>query len=368
MSESKIIQLKPRDIIRVKPIHGVTGHPQIKRFRSVEIALPKKRHGLSGHFRLEAFQCREMLDGRSVEIPNTRRHLASFDNNITDLGLDHIGNQLSYFTYCHAGTGNAAESPSDTALATFVASQQRDPGWLSTWGARTTAPFYGWNKAKYRFAPNFGGGAISVAELGISTQAATGGLFSRALVKDSQGDPTTVGISATEYFDAFYTLRNYPDHVNYATGALDDGSGTVTIESIDYDYVTRVAEITNYIWWGRNIDSGFGVANYPNATRRATVYGSDATIGSISTNISATSLDNNTVGNETVGTYVNANHYNDITFEWGFSDGNVTGNIKGMWVSSSLGSYQHIFTPVIPKNSGLELNFTQRTSWFRKTI
>lgn len=346
-------------------------HPQIQQFKARELVLPHQmRGGLGGIIRCEAYQCREMMNGRSIEIPRTRRVCAEFSNQVTNLGLDHIGNLVDYSQYCQVGEGNAAESVSDTTLDDFVASRVNES--YTGWAAQATPPYYGSYQKKYRFLPNFAGGAVNVAEIGIGPQAATGNLFVRALVKDGGGSPTVAPVSATEYFDVFYTLRNYPDHVNYTTGALDDGAGSVTIGGVSYGYTIRCFDITNYVWWGRNIFNGFRAPSLPGGgSTYGYAYGTGAALAAV-TATSMTGATPSALGLSSVpivgGTYADSTYTNTLTYQFGLTDGNVTGGIKGLVISSSLGAYQILFSSQIPKNAGVELNYTQRWTWFRKAL
>lgn len=342
-------------------------HPQIIQFRSREIELPSRRAGIGGIIRLEAFQCREMMDGRSIEIPKTRRVLAEFGNQVTNLGLDHIGNLTTYGNFCQVGEGNAAEAVTDTTLDDYVAGKGAES--FTNWAAQATPPYFGSYQRKYRFIANFGGGPVNVSEIGIGPQLATGNLFARALVKDGGGSPTSVAVSATEYFDVFYTLRNYPDHVNYTTGATDDGSGSVVIAGTSYGYTIRAYDLTNYVWWGRNIFDGFRLGGLPGGgSTHGWVYGTGAALGTVTGNpTGATAVGYGGIG--TIGSYANSTYSNTLTYAFPFAAGNTASNsIKLMIVKSSLGAYQILFATPIPKSSGTELNYTHRTTWFRKAL
>jgi hypothetical protein len=348
--------------------------PNIRRHRDFVIDLPRRGAKLSGHFRLETFQGEQtgLVDSAGEyivrEIPGTRRVRADFDNIITNQGLNYIGSQNDYGTYCHVGTGSTAEAVTDTALVTFTAYQSVASGYPN-YSAQSTPPYYGSHIRKYRFTPNFGGGAVNISEVGIGRTTATGGLFSRALVKDGGGSPTTINVLATEYLDVYYTLRNYPDHVNYTTGATDDGSGSITISAVSYSYTIRCADITNYKYWGRNIMAGFGRHTAPSDYILERTYGSDAALGAVTSSPSATSFGSDLLtGDIAAASYSNDSYQNTLIYSYGLDDGNETGGIKAMWLPSTLGAYQLLFGTAIPKDNTETLTFNQRWAWTRKTL
>jgi len=350
-------------------------HRQIGIYKDIDIVLPEMRIGLCGWFDMEVYQCREMMDGRSIEIPGTRRRVASFPNVITNLGLDHIGRISTYGAYCHVGIGTAIEAITDTICDNFVASHAKDSGYDTVWSAQSTPPYYGRNQKKYRFSPNFAGGNIDVSEIGISTQAATGNLFSRALCK-SGGVPAVVPVLSTEYLDVYYTLLNYPDHVNYTTGALDDGTGSFDVSGTSYSYTIRAEDVTYYANWGRNIFSGFGRWMGPSTTYKGmTMYSSNVALGPV-TGV-PTAADSAPSGYAIgtgpdqleVGGYIDSTYSNTITYHVGLNTGNLTPlGIRGLSVYSTLGAYQMVLSASIPKDNTKLFNYTHRTTWTRKVL
>jgi hypothetical protein len=346
-------------------------HPQVGRFRDVHIELPKHGVGLSGHYRMEAFQAWEDSKGNFLmEKPGTRRLLAEFDNLVTNKGLDHIGNRVEYLAYCHVGTGTATEVATDTALGTFKAGVAKFAPFALIHWAQGTPPYYGAWQEQYRFSPNFGPGNISIAEVGISTQITTGNLFSRARVKDGGGNPTTVAVLSTEYLDVWYTLRNYPDHVNYTTGATDDGTGTFSVSGTSYSYTVRCSEVTLSKNWGlMAYGSGFNVYQDPSTldTDHWKSYGTGAVLGAVTgVPTGATAVSGG--ASSTLGTYSNSTYQNTLTHNLLTSQGNSTGGIKCFVTRNSLGTYQVSTTVAIPKTGSLALDFTTRTTWFNKTL
>jgi hypothetical protein len=340
--------------------------PKYKDLESSPIVLPVGN--LGGFFEFETFKCYDM-EGK-FEIPGSRRYRGRTDNIITDMGLNLIGSGMSNSLWIHVGTGNTPASTSDTGLDVFVAAQSvASTGFPTTYSARTSAPYYGSHQRYARFNANFAGGAVNVAEVTLSRQATNGLAFSRALTVDGGGSPAVIPVDDDEFLDVYYTLRNYPSHIN-SDGTLNDGEGTVNISGTDYDYTIRPAFITDSGYWGRNIFTSLSGSYQTSggSSDSYKVYGPDAALGSISSEPTATLTDTTLVGFSTTGTYATDTFYNDISYHWGLSEGNLTGGIKAMRLGSTLGVYQLLFDTPIPKTVSNTLTFPQRTAWARKAL
>jgi len=346
----------------------------IIQFRSQELILPTTtKTALGGEFYGEAYKCRELMDGRSIEIPGTRRRvMGPFDNLITNTGLDHIGNKVSWQSAAQVGTGNAAESITDNTLDTYVAGVGNDGSYDGdgqlTWHSGSN-PRYCATQSKYRFQPNFAGGAVNISEVGVGPQTATGNLFCRALVKTGGGVPTTAPVAADEYFDLYYTLRVYPGHCDYVNGTTDDGTGSFDIAGTTYNYTIRAGDIDATVHWAAQARYGFRQFSWNQIYTNMNLYGPDAALGSIYDYMSAT-LDDAHFYTQglTVGTYVDSTYTNTIEFDYDLDNGNITGGIKGLNPWSSLGQYQILLDAAIPKDNTKEFHYTHRTSWTRKTL
>jgi hypothetical protein len=219
-----------------------------------------------------------------------------------------------------------------------------------TYGAQSTAPYYGWKRVTYRFATGVAAG--NIAEVGIASGTTFGNaLFSRALVLDELGAPTTVTVLSDEVLDVTYELRLYPTLVD-ATGSITvSGSGT-------HSYVARAAVVTSTSW-GYWLGS---VANLdPNNGNNLTVR--NGAIGPITGSPSGSSASTG-VGNAAYG---NNNLYRDGTGGFGLNYGNLSGGIKSVYFGTTLGYYQYELTPNIMKDATKTLTLTNRISWTRYT-
>lgn len=147
---------------------------------------------VSGHFTIRVFKA----DG-------TIKETVEFDNLITNSGLNRMATG-SIVVGCSIGSGTAIPTFADTNLSTFVAYTSTITN--STDLVQTSfAPFYGFSRRTFRFAVGALNGSFS--EIGVGW--ASNQLFSRALIKDANGEPTRISVLSDEYLDVIYELRLY---------------------------------------------------------------------------------------------------------------------------------------------------------------
>lgn len=191
--------------------------------------------GLRGRFTMHAVN---MESGK-------RRLLADFPNLITTNGANLIGTG-NILALCAVGSGNTAPSLGDTSLVSLVGSTSTVN--VSNRSAQASAPYYGTASVTFRFAAGVATG--NLAEVGVG--ASTSSLFSRALILDGGGSPTTITVLAAEALDVTYQLLQYVP--------TTDVTGSVTIGGTPYSYTLRAVKATDYTMWARNgLDTaGFG--------------------------------------------------------------------------------------------------------------
>lgn len=148
--------------------------------------------GVEGHFTL--FINRE--DG-------SRDQVADFKNLILDVGLDAAmtaGSLDAQMLACRVGGGSTPPAVTQTTLVNHIGSttgqyQARAFSFSSPVATRTTY---------FRFGA--GAAAGNLSEVGVAP-AASGNMWSRALILDTLGQPTTITVLPTETLDVVYTLR-----------------------------------------------------------------------------------------------------------------------------------------------------------------
>lgn len=290
------------------------------------------------------------VDADGVPIPGTEKQVAAFKNLITDNGLDKIWScpggsfGIQYLcTACRVGTGNTAPAFTDTQLDVDIAGVSSNESQTKGFTDDLTEPFWYFIKT-YRF--NAGTATGNLAEVGTGWGATN--LFSRALILDGGGSPTTITVLADEYLDVTFECRNYISVV--------DGTGTITVSSVSYDVTWR----------------GTGIASTPNPHLAISdsnsfpsmiAFESD-TLGTVYTSISGTGSGGSEAA---VGSYVSGNYYMDIKGTWGLTAGNFGTGIGGLLFTGNQFKFQMNFTPKIPKTSDDILTLTLRVSWARFT-
>lgn len=298
-------------------------------------------HTVSGHFRLEAVR----PDGR-------RRLLAEFDNLITDWGLDRMGDNADWLTACHVGSGNTAPANGDTALVNHIATTSTVQS--DTSGNAASAPYYAWRKRVYRFAA--GAAAGNLAEVAIGLGAASGSYaFSRALIRDGMGDPTTITILADEILDVTYEFRFYAPEAD-ATGSVTDPETLV-----DHNWTGRASSVTSAVLWE--------IGNNGRSMRYAGITGADARAfdGAIQAVTLAPSGVASNSSARTPAAYSNGNHYVDLEVLFGLNQANFTpAGVGAVQFRLGIGTYQIGFDPKPLKTVDDELKVTARVSWSRR--
>lgn len=271
-----------------------------------------------------------------------------FPNIITNSGLDAIGTSTTYLNECRVGTGNTAPSALDTSLQTQVGTTTSIQNTSVT--AQSTEPYYGAYTRTYRFAAGVATG--NIAEIGVGVPA--GALFSRALILDGGGSPTTITVLADEFLDATYQLRMKPP--------LNDVLGTINISGVNYDTVTRAANVTNSTSWGLpSMGGGSQGSNYTFHT---------GTLGAITTLPSGSHYFSNA---SSQGVYSPGSYSRDFGDTVGLDSGNNVGGIRtiayelGSNATQHMGHMQTQFTPTIPKDNTKVFTFVCRHIWARGT-
>lgn len=281
-----------------------------------------------------------------------------FPNLILNQGLDLIGslNSSNFNTFCQVGSGSTTPANTQTTLVSRIAGSNTYQA--SSYGTNNTiSPYYGWNKLTYRFIAGVATGNIS--ELGIAGATSTL-LFSRALVLDGLGAPTTITVLSDEVLDVSYEFRLYPDLTDHSSSfVLATDGGT-------YDYTIRATGISASVNTNYDNQSAFrsglytNVSGFPNVNVAAETNVLLSLLSAYSTGGTSVS----TAG--TLATYTNGNYYRDCTVVIDLNFGNFTTGIGRIVFNSSLGNYQMVFpTTKIPKTLTKKLTLVVRWSWAR---
>jgi hypothetical protein len=291
--------------------------------------------GVAGRYKMEA------VNADTGE----RRVVADwFDNLITDMGLNRLGSG-GVCSYCLVGSGSTPPANSDTQLQTLVAATSTTQG--GDGGIVTSPTAYRWARYVFRFGA--GAAAGNLSEVGVNWNGSTTAIFSRALIKDGSGNPTTITILSNEYLDVTYELRVYPPAA--------DVTFQRTISGQTYDCTLRAMGIgltspQNYLSSGASYTN----SGYVNAYSGA--------IGSI------TGFPGGSQGglNYTQDAYSNNSYAQTCVLTAGLSVGNFgAGGIQAIGFQNHLCSFQVGFSPAIPKDGTKILTLNVSVSWARRT-
>lgn len=279
----------------------------------------------------------------------TQRHTAWFPNLITTSGLNRIGTG-GVGAYALVGSGSAAPAFADTTLQALV-------GWTSTIqvssdGTSPTAPYFGWHRRTYRFAAGVAAGNLSEVGIGWSNNDGSSPVFSRALIRDSEGNPTTITVLGDEVLDVQYELRLYSPTV--------DVPFTMLVSGMTVDCVARAASVTEAQWSPRYLlDYGSQVQYF--------IY---PYVGPIGTVLQSPSGNNASSEAPSPNPYANNSMKRTYTATWALDVGNLAEGIGAFLLApyyNNLGVFQISVNPKIMKDNTKILTMNFEISWTRKT-
>ena len=304
------------------------------------IILPYRVRGL--------YRCRVYGPDRDL-----RKDTGWFPNLITNQGLDYIGTTFLYLSYCAVGTGNGAPAFTDTVLNAQIASQFNAGGSSPNNGNGGSNPnFYGYLNMFYNFGQGAAAGNLQEIGIGIDT---TTHLFSRALILNNVGAPTTLTVLANEYLSVSYQLQLY--------NATTDVSGSVNVSGTVCPYTLRAANCGSSSW----TMGGFNAYPERAGLRRCTVY-NDTVLQPITSGPIGASQGFNDNG-WALGGYTPGNYYIDSTANFSFSQCNGGANNSALCTfgqnDQGFGSCQIIFGATIPKTASQIMTLTFRQTWGR---
>lgn len=301
-----------------------------------------------GWFNLSVFK----VDESGKEVQGSRKSpVPPFRNLITDAGLDRMGNNADWLTWCQVGSGSTAPSFGDTALVSRVsASQTIQANQIS---AQSSEPYYVARTNTYRFSAGLAAGNLSEVGIGWSS---TGSLFSRALILDALGSPTTITVLSDEILDVTYQFRQYMPTV--------DGVDTLFLRGQSYQVQSRALAVTTAS------DSGWsiGVSGTSAATSGTGILNSAFT-GGVGT-ITASSPQGTPLPSSSItpSNYSTGSLQREAVIFFNNSSGNNPAGIGSIRAKLGIGLYQFGFTPNIMKTAEDTLSLTLRHSWARKSI
>jgi hypothetical protein len=293
----------------------------------------KMKGRVSGRYKLV------VRDASTMEIT---KELDWFDNLVLDSGLNRLGTG-AIINFAQVGTSNTAPAVGQTALSAYVAGTSDAQEAV---GGNTGAPDYA-KTYRYRFRFGVGVAAGNLSEVGVGW-AAVGSLFSRALLVDGLGAPTTITVLPTEVLDVWYELRTYPNQVDVVTTNVAIGPNLHTV-TIRPNLIGANGAV-----FSSGDDPRFGFYGHAGAA----VY-SGAIVAMTSTPAGSLGGSDSRV----VASYSNNSLKRSIALTWGLAVGN--GSVQAAVVNECVGSYQIGFSPPIPKTNLTTLTLSFEWTWAR---
>ena len=167
---------------------------------------------------------------RVVVNSGEREHI--IPNLITDFGMNslHNTNPATSIFRCSLGSGSTPPSFTDTLLETQIATSTTKVS--TTYSNSGEAPWWQKVSVAFSFPPST---ALSIRELGVFTSG--GSLFSRALVVDQFGNPTTITVLPTEELVVYYELFKLIPSMD----VVEDYTYSDGITNSTYQYTARSA-------------------------------------------------------------------------------------------------------------------------------
>lgn len=170
----------------------------------MNIKLPSVK--LGGQFRL--------VVSKDAECKQVVKDTGFFNNLITNTGMNRIGEVtteasdsiVSFRNLCGrfvVGSGSAEPQFTDTALQNPVAFAPGVPSLVN----ESSNYERGWYEITVQYQFGQGQAAGNLSEIGIQYANASGPLWSRALILDAQGNPTTITVLPDDFLTCYYTLR-----------------------------------------------------------------------------------------------------------------------------------------------------------------
>lgn len=296
----------------------------------------------------------------AVRTDGSSRHLAGpFPNLITNAGLDMLGTPRSGANYGYAtayvqvvriGTGTTAPAPTDTELDSQIASVTSSS---SSSGYISTEPYGVWLENEWLSSPL--SESVVLGELGFAPTV-DGELFSRTLIKDSDGEPTTVEVLEGERVRVRYRLNLY--------APAEDLTGVT-----EFDFEGVPTEVT---WVSRACRAGvpgtpsWNIPTSPNAISNGIgrVYEAGSILGSVTESPSGSYSSVNPQTSVT-GSYVPGSHSLGLRISLGPTVGNVSGGIGAAAIEIIGMAYQMSFDPPFPKDANKTAIINFSISWGR---
>lgn len=274
-------------------------------------------------------------------------------NMILDQGLDHIGNGVSSPAgWCSVGTNNTPANASQTAL---LSHHQSTSNRTAIFAGNTGNPTYIIQVTGVYLFPTQASNQ-NYTEVGIGPITGGANLFSRALIVDVGGTPTSFTVLAGEQLEVTYRLWFYQQLTDIVT--------VVNISGVNYTFTHRASNAGGNTTHAQNIlQSG---TRWLAGSLSFAVY--NGAVGAITTTPGG-SITSGT--SHSIAGYTNGTFYRDVTYSASTTQLNLGGGITSIATQMDTGGStgwpvtQTGVSPAIPKDNTKTFSITMRHSWAR---
>lgn len=303
-----------------------------------------------------------MVVSKDAEMKEVTHDTGEFPNLITNVGLNRIGEvnadsstaSTTFGQLCGrfvVGSGQTPPSFTDTALQAPVAFASRNSDAVS----ESSSYERGWYEltVMHQFEP--GQAAGNLAEIGIQNSSASGPLWSRALILDGNGNPTTITVLADDFLTCYYTLR-----------IMIPQEDAVFNINVDYD-----GELVPTVVTARPLNADSSSSSQGWGLKSVGTSGVPARLffytGGLAAPTASAPL-GNTVGTYTASAsvvpYVADSYQRYVTITSGLKDHNGE-TLRTARLNPLMGCWQIEFDPPLEKDNTQEMQYTFGYSWAR---
>ncbi len=300
-----------------------------------QLAFPS---GFSGQFKIDKYK----TDNTGNVIESSKDNVIGWTKNlITNYGLNAIA-ASNWCNACFLGSGNSEPHELNTSLDATLGSNSV---LLShTHWANPIEPYQTTYTRVFRFNAGICTGNIS--EIGIG--AGSNSLFSRMLIRDSEGNPTVITKLNDEVLDVTWTVSLFPQLMDFLTTLTITGNKGITT----HDVTIRASGVgSTNIWTMYNMKPMKEIS-----TNYSTIYSND--IRTITLAPTGTS----SYMTPTADIYQNGSFEIVVNSLYGYDIGNFTTGIKSALIRVGPVAYQLSFTPTIMKTA---FTFATSSKWGR---
>lgn len=311
---------------------------------------------ISGQFR--------MVVSEDAEMERVKQDTGFFDNLITDVGMNRVGtvttnNNIanpmpSFNALCGrfvVGSGSTTPAFTDTALAAPVAFASANPV-LDSESSNYTR---GWYEITVRHQFGQGQAAGNLSEIGIQHTSTSGPLWSRALILDGAGNPTTITVLPDDFLTCYYTLRIMIPQEDAVFNIDVDYSEDGIVPTVVTARPLNANSSSPADGWGLQTAITSGVSNLRFYSGGLAAPTASEPLGSAVTSFTSTF---------NVVPYVTDSHQRFLTRTNGLNEHNSS-TLRTARLDALMGSWQIEFDPPLQKNNTQTMQLTFGYSWAR---